>query len=45
MEDAVARLRWFAWSDRAPDVGWSLHLAAYDPEEGLSYAVGARDAH
>jgi hypothetical protein len=45
MEGAAARLRWFIWSDLAPELGWSLHLAAHDPEEGLSWAIGARDAH
>ena len=45
MEDAATRLRWFVWSDLAPELGWSLHLAAHDPEEGLSWAIGARDAH
>lgn len=45
MEDAANRLQWFIWSDLAPELGWSLHLAAHDPEEGLSWAIGARDAH
>ena len=45
MTDAVARLRWFAWGDLAPELGWSLHLAAHDADEGLSWAIGARDAH
>ncbi|MGH8957785.1 MAG: DUF6183 family protein [Acidimicrobiia bacterium] len=45
VEDAVSRLQWFAWTDLAPELGWSLHLAAHDPGEGLSWAIGARDAH
>ena len=45
MEEAATRLQWFVWSDLAPELGWSLHLTAHDPEEGLSWAIGARDAH
>ena len=45
MEGAAARLRWYVWSDLAPELGWSLQLAAHDPVEGLSWAIGARDAH
>jgi Family of unknown function (DUF6183) len=42
--DAVSRLQWFSWNDLAPELGWSLHVAAHDASEGLSWAIGARDA-
>ncbi len=45
MEDAASRLQWFAWTDLAPPLGWSLQVAAHDAKEGLSWAIGARDAH
>jgi hypothetical protein len=45
MDDAASRLRWFSWNDLAPELGWSLHVAAHDAVDGLSWAIGARDAH
>ena len=41
--EATRRLQWFAWSDLAPEVGWSLQLIAHDPEDEISWAIGVRD--
>lgn len=42
--EGLHRLRWWRWSDGAPDTGWSLQLAIADPETGLGWAITALDA-
>ncbi len=41
--EAAASLRWAVWAPLGPRLGWSLHLAAEDPEDGLAWAVAATD--
>jgi hypothetical protein len=41
--EAAASLRWAVWSPPGPRLGWSLHLAVEDPEDGLAWAIGATD--
>jgi hypothetical protein len=41
---AINELNWFAWSDLVPPTGWTLHLAAEDPDHDLAWAVAAVDA-
>lgn len=41
---AVGRLRWYVWTDGAPDTGWSLRLAIESPGGDRSWAVAAVDA-
>ncbi|CAN5163854.1 hypothetical protein BH18ACT5_BH18ACT5_04530 [soil metagenome] len=41
--EAAGRLDWFVWSDLAPAIGWVLNIGAHDPDENLSWALGARD--
>lgn len=40
---AAASLRWAVWSPPGPRLGWSLHLAVEDPEDGLAWAIAATD--
>lgn len=41
--DALAALRWYAWDDNLPELGWSLRLAADHPGEGMAWAIAASD--
>ncbi len=41
--EAASALRWARWHPLAPALGWSLHLAAENPETGRAYAVAATD--
>jgi hypothetical protein len=42
---ALAReLRWWWWDAREPVTGWQLQLAVEDPDEGVAWAISARDA-
>lgn len=41
--EAAAALRWAVWAPPGPRLGWSLHLAVEDPEDGLAWAVAATD--
>jgi len=43
--EAVARLEWHLWEPPGSVNGWSLHLAAAHPEEGIAWAVAATDTH
>lgn len=42
--EAVSELRWYVWSDLAPDTGWVVRLAVEDPLDGLAWALVAVDA-
>jgi hypothetical protein len=42
--EAVGELRWYVWSDLAPDTGWVARLAVEDPLDGLAWALMAVDA-
>lgn len=42
--EAVAELRWYVWSDLAPDTGWVTRLGVEDPLDGLAWALMAIDA-
>ncbi|MEX1286904.1 MAG: hypothetical protein AB1Z57_03100 [Acidimicrobiia bacterium] len=42
--DVVGDLRWYVWSDLAPDTGWVVRLAVEDPLDGLAWALMAVDA-
>lgn len=42
--EAGAALNWFLWDDLAPSTGWSLRIAAEDPEHGVAWALSASDA-
>jgi hypothetical protein len=44
MADVVDSLQWFWWDAFEPAVGWQLHLAVADPDDGLAWAVSANDA-
>jgi len=41
--EAAASLRWAVWAPPGPRLGWSLHLAVEDPEDGLAWAIEATD--
>lgn len=41
--DLAADLRWFRWNAYEPDVGWSIHLAVEDPDNGVAWALVAQD--
>jgi hypothetical protein len=41
--EAAAALRWAVWAPPGPRLGWSLHLAVEDPEEGVAWAIAATD--
>lgn len=41
---AAAEIRWYVWDVGEPMTGWSLRLAAEDPDEGTAWAVSAGDA-
>jgi resuscitation-promoting factor RpfA len=40
----AGRLRWRWWDAHEPATGWQLRLAVEDPDEGLAWAINARDA-
>jgi hypothetical protein len=42
--DAAGELRWFWWDAHEPLTGWRLQLAAWDPADGVAFAVAASDA-
>jgi hypothetical protein len=41
--EAAATLRWAVWAPPGPRLGWSLHLAVEDPDDGLAWAIAATD--
>jgi hypothetical protein len=41
---AAQRFRWYRWDVGEPETGWSLRLAAEDPERGRAWAMSAVDA-
>jgi resuscitation-promoting factor RpfA len=43
LEDALKRLRWYAWDSGGTTTGWRLHLAIEYPSSGRSWAVAAVD--
>jgi resuscitation-promoting factor RpfA len=40
----AADLRWWWWDALEPATGWQLQLAVEDPDDGLAWAISARDA-
>jgi hypothetical protein len=38
-------LEWHLWEPPGRVGGWSMHLAAADPDEGIAWAVAATDTH
>jgi hypothetical protein len=40
----AGQLRWWWWDAHEPATGWQLRLAVEDPDEGLAWAINARDA-
>jgi hypothetical protein len=40
----AGELRWWWWDAREPVTGWQLQLAVEDPDEGVAWAISARDA-
>ncbi len=44
LPEASEEVAWWAWSDLFPSTGWSFHLAAEDPVDGLAWAIAASDA-
>lgn len=45
LEQLVDELRWYRWNAHEPEVGWSLHVAVADPDEGVAWAIAAQDHH
>lgn len=41
--EALTELRWYLWSHRGADTGWSLRIAVEDPADGLAWALVAAD--
>jgi hypothetical protein len=41
--EEAARLRWALWHPLGPALGWELHVAVEDPDDGLAWAVEAAD--
>ena len=41
---ACDEIKWVAWSDLFPSTGWTFHIAAEDPLDGLAWAISATDA-
>jgi hypothetical protein len=39
-----AELRWWWWDVGEPATGWQLQLVVEDPDDGLAWAINARDA-
>jgi hypothetical protein len=42
--EVAQRFRWYRWDVGEPETGWSLRLAAEDPERGRAWALSAIDA-
>ncbi|MFZ9629798.1 MAG: hypothetical protein ACO3C1_10665 [Ilumatobacteraceae bacterium] len=42
--EVAQRLRWWWWDAGEPSLGWAVHLAVEDPDEGIAWAVSAHDA-
>lgn len=42
--DIVSGLDWWWWDAGEPALGWELQLVAEDPDDGLAWAISARDA-
>jgi hypothetical protein len=42
---AADGMRWLLWEPVGETAGWTLHLAAEHPGEGLAWAVAATDSH
>ncbi len=40
----AGQLRWWWWDAHEPATGWQLQLAVEDPDEGVAWAISARDA-
>lgn len=36
-------LNWYRWDAFEPEIGWTLQLVIEDPEEGVAWAITARD--
>jgi Family of unknown function (DUF6183) len=43
--DVAAELGWYWWDAGEPRLGWELQLVIEDADDGLSWAISARDAH
>jgi len=43
--DLAADLAWYWWDAGEPQLGWELQLVIEDREDGLAWAISARDAH
>lgn len=43
--DMAAELTWYWWDAGEPRLGWELQLVIEDVQDGLSWAISARDAH
>lgn len=41
--DSICELRWWAWDEGSPDIGWSCRIAVEDPADGLAWALAATD--
>ena len=41
---AAGAIRWYAWDEGSPEVGWHLGLAMEDPDRGAGWALAASDA-
>jgi hypothetical protein len=41
----AAELGWYWWDAGEPQLGWELQLVIEDPDDGVSWAISARDAH
>jgi hypothetical protein len=41
---AGGALRWYWWDANEPASGWQLHLAIWDPDDGVAWAVAATDS-
>lgn len=41
--DLADDLTWFRWNAYEPEVGWSIHLAVEDPDNGVAWALVAQD--
>ena len=40
---AAGELRWLLWDAYEPVTGWQVHLAVWDPADGLAWAISASD--
>lgn len=41
--DLAGDMDWFRWNAHEPEVGWSIHLAIADPDNGVAWAIAAQD--